>query len=73
MPINRLLGESKIKPGDVERLNRAFKLALRSLGLVDRNDTLCDMVARKIIEIDAAGGRDPEQIANMAAQQLGLP
>jgi hypothetical protein len=41
-------------PEDVERLNRAYTYALRSLHLVDRNDPFTEMVARKIIE----GGRD---------------
>jgi hypothetical protein len=40
MPINRLLKEGKFRPEDVERLNRAFALALGLLGLVDRNDPI---------------------------------
>ena len=53
MPINRLLKEGKFRPEDVERLNRAFALALSLLGLVDRNDPICELVARKIIEVGA--------------------
>jgi hypothetical protein len=54
MPINRLFREGKIKPEEVERLNQALSLTLSVLGLVDRNDPICEIVARKIIEIDAA-------------------
>jgi hypothetical protein len=71
MPINRLLKEGKFTPGEVERLNRAFALALDLLGLVDRNDPICEMVARKIISVHAAGTRGAEEIAKLAVAQLG--
>jgi hypothetical protein len=72
MPINRLFREGKIKPEEVERLNR-FMFALHRLNLVDRNDPVCDIVARKVIEIDRAGTHDPEEISKLAAKQLGIP
>lgn len=71
MPINRLLRQAKFTPEEVERLNRAFVLALRRLSLVDRNDPICEIVARKIIDIDTAGTHEPEEIANLAVAQLG--
>jgi hypothetical protein len=70
MPIDRLF---KIKAEEVERLNRAFTFALDRLSLVDRNDPICDIVARKVVEIDRAGTRDPEEISELAAKQLGMP
>jgi hypothetical protein len=71
MPINRLLKEGKFTPEEVERLNRAFTLALSILGLVDRNDPVCEMVARRIISVYVAGTRAPEEIAKSAVAQLG--
>ena len=71
MPINRLLRDGNIKPAEAERLNRAFVLALSLLDLVDRNDPICEIVGRKIIEIDAAGTHQPEEIARLAVAQLG--
>lgn len=71
MPINRLFREGKIKPEEVERLNQAFSSTLSVLGLVDRNDPICEIVAHKIIEIDAAGTHDPKEIATVAVAQLG--
>jgi len=71
MPIDRLFREGKIKPEEVERLNRAFTFALSALSLVDRNDPVCEIVARKVIEIDAAGTHDPKEIGMLAARQLG--
>jgi len=71
MPINRLLRDRELKPNDVERLNVAFNLALRGLHLVDRNDPICDIVARKVIEIGTNGMLDPKEIAKRVTQQLG--
>jgi hypothetical protein len=73
MPINRLFRDGKINPEEVERLNRAFTFTLRSLSLVDRNDPVCEIVARKVIEIDAAGTHDPQEIASLAIKQLRVP
>lgn len=69
MPINRLLGNAS--SADAERLRQAFAATLKSLHLVDRNDPVCEIVARKIIEIDAAGTHDPHEIAKRAARELG--
>jgi hypothetical protein len=44
-------------PDDIELLSVAFNLALHQLHLVDRNDPLCDIVARKVIEIGTDGTR----------------
>jgi hypothetical protein len=73
MLINRLLKGSKPEPEQLERLNRAFSLTLKSLHLVDRNDPVCEIVARKVIEIERAGTREPQEIAKLAAKQLGIP
>jgi hypothetical protein len=72
MPIDRLLRKRKVKPEEFERLNRAFMLTLKSLHLVDRDDPVCEIVAQKVIQIDAAGTHDPEEIARMTVKQLGF-
>ncbi|MCA6110868.1 hypothetical protein [Bradyrhizobium cenepequi] len=71
MPIKRLL-KDKRTPEEIELLNKAFKHALNLLGVADRNDPFCDMVARKIIEVGATGVREPRQIAEMAVAWIGL-
>jgi hypothetical protein len=43
-------------------LNAAYFRALRSLSLIDRNDPITEMLARKIIEIGATE-TDPEDFA----------
>ena len=71
MPINRLLTESKLDAQDIKRLNEAFDLTLRGLHLVDRNDPICELVARRIIDIGTDVTRDSKQIAALAVKQLG--
>ncbi len=71
MPINRLL-KDKCTPEEIEYLNKAFSHALNLLGVVDRHDPLCDMVARKVIEVGATGISEPREIAEMAVARIGL-
>jgi hypothetical protein len=59
-----------IRSEDAERFCQAFTRTLKSLNLVDRGDPLCDFIARRIIEIDAAGVHDPKEIAKIAVRQL---
>ena len=71
MPINRML-KDKRAPEEIELLNKAFNHALNLLGVVDRNDPLCDMVARQFIEVGGSGPCEPRQIAEMAVARIGL-
>ena len=71
MPINRML-KDKRAPEEIELLNKAFNHALNLLGVVDRNDPLCDMVARKVIEVGASGPCEPRKMAEMAVARIGL-
>jgi hypothetical protein len=73
MPINRLLLDGKLEPEEIERLDRAFSFTLKSLSLVDRDDSVCEIVARKVIEIARAGTHEPQEIAKLAAKHLGVP
>jgi|SRR5215471_7639794 len=71
MPIDRLLQNSKLEPAAQKALRLAFIRALRLLGLVDRNDPVCEIVACKIVEIGAIGASDPIAISDVAVRQLG--
>jgi len=71
MPLDRLLERRGIGSEDSERLKQAFNLALNGLHLVDRNDPICDIVARKVIEIGLDGTRDPPEIAALTIKLLG--
>jgi len=71
MPINRL-PKDKRAPEEIELLNKAFNRALNLLDVVDRNDPLCDMVARKVIEVGASVPSEPREIAEMSVARIGL-
>jgi len=70
MPITRLLQKSNLWPAQQEILNLAYIRALRLLHLKDRSDPICEIVARKIIEIGATGAGDPVVISEIAVRQL---
>ncbi|UPJ47992.1 hypothetical protein IVB30_33345 [Bradyrhizobium sp. 200] len=40
--------------------------------MVDRNDPIAEIVAKKTIEIGATGVRDPAEISKLAIEQLGI-
>ena len=71
MPINWLLKDGQHTPEQIELLNNAFNHALSLLSVVDRNDPLCAMVARKIVEVGATGTREPRKIAEIAVARMG--
>jgi hypothetical protein len=65
MPINRLLKDGKLGAEEIARLNAAYSYVLCELSLVDRNDPLMEMLARRIIEAGATE-TDPAKISQMA-------
>jgi hypothetical protein len=71
MPINHLLSDSKLDPEHIELLSAAFNRALRELHLVDRNDPICEIVARRVIDVGTSGISDPRKIAEAVVKQLG--
>ena len=71
MPLDHLMKRRGIGAQDAERLQQAFRLALSGLQLVDRNDPVCELVARKVIAIGMDGTRDPHDIAALTIKQLG--
>ena len=72
MPIKRLLAGYQLEPEELEILTAAFNRALRSLGVVDRNDPLTELIAREIIEIGATSVRDPVEICKIAFKRLSI-
>ena len=71
MPIRRLLENSPSPPEEISRLVAAYELTLRALHLVDRNDPIAEMVARKVIEIGDRGG-DALEISKLTVKELAV-
>jgi hypothetical protein len=72
MPIYRLLQNVPLEPEDISRLAAAYEQALKAIGLIDREDPLAEMVAKKIIEIGQTGVRDPAEISDLTVKALGV-
>jgi hypothetical protein len=72
MPICRLLQNMPMGPEEISRLTTAFEQTLRTMGLVDRNDPVVEMVAKRIIEVGQTGVRDPAEISALAIKELGV-
>ncbi|HZR72632.1 hypothetical protein [Bradyrhizobium sp.] len=50
----------------------AYERTLRALGLVDRNDPITEMVAKKIIELGQRGVREAKELSALAVKELGV-
>jgi DNA integrity scanning protein DisA with diadenylate cyclase activity len=59
-------------PEEIARLTTAYEETLRTIGLVDRNDPITEMIARKIIEIGQRGVRDPMQLSELTIKEMGI-
>ena len=68
MNIYRLL--RNIPLGETGHLIAAYELTLRALDVVDRNDPLTTMIAKKVLEIGETGLKDPAEISKRAAKSL---
>jgi hypothetical protein len=69
MPIYALLREqAAFTPDEVTVLGNVFEDVLRTLGLVDRNDPLTEMVAKKVVELAKAGIREPDRLKAVTIQ-----
>jgi hypothetical protein len=74
MSIKRFLKDSKLNLKQQEILYAAFIRTLLVFRLVDRNDPICEMVARKIMEVGAAtGASDAMVVSEIAIKQLMRP
>jgi hypothetical protein len=73
MPIYRLLQNMSMGPEEISRLTTAYEQALRTIGIVDRDDPLAELLARKIIEIAQTGVREPRDISTLAIKEIGIP
>ena len=72
VPIARLLRSGTFDPADIDRITAAYEAALQLLRLVDRNDSICELLAAKIIEVFRAGESDPPRLCARALKELGV-
>jgi hypothetical protein len=72
MAIYRIFQNNPLEPEQIARLSEAYEQTLRTLCLVDRNDPLTELIAKKIIEIGQTGVKEPTQISELAIKDLGI-
>jgi DNA integrity scanning protein DisA with diadenylate cyclase activity len=72
MAIYRLLQNSPFGPEQIAVLTDAYERTLRKLNLVDRNDPITEMIARKIIELGQRGVREAKQLSELTIKELGV-
>jgi hypothetical protein len=69
VPIYELLkGQGAFAPEELAVLGRVFEDVLQTLGLVDRQDPMTEMVAKKLVELGKAGVRDPDRLKALTLQ-----
>jgi hypothetical protein len=71
VPLYRLLQNAAFDPDAVAAMSAAFEEACRTLGLAERSDPLCNLVAEKILECAGTGERDPIRLRECALQAIG--
>jgi hypothetical protein len=59
MPIYPLLHEGVFNPDECQAMGIAFEGVLQELGLKDRADPLCTLIALEIIKLGQQGITDP--------------
>lgn len=72
MAIYHLLQNSPLGPEEIAVLTDAYERTLHALCLVDRNDPITDLIAKKIIELREGGVREAEQLSALAIKELGV-
>ena len=71
MAIDRLLKGSSLDQELIAQLKLAYEATLRSLHLVDRNDPITELIAKRIIAVGKRGG-DPFEISKLVIKGFGL-
>jgi len=64
-----LLQHSTLPPEEVDRLITAYELTLYTLNLIDRNDAINEIIAKKVVETGISGG-DAVEISKLAIKEL---
>jgi hypothetical protein len=67
LPSSDLLG-----PDEIKVMTEAYEGALSDWDIADRNDSLTELIAKSIVNVTAAGERDPILVKERAINALGV-
>ena len=66
MPLTSYLGGLDFDSSAISAMGLAYEKVRAALGIVDRNDRLNEIIARKVIELAQAGETDPDRLFEQA-------
>ena len=72
MAIYKLLQGSAFQPEHCEAMGIVYEKLLKELGLKDRNDPMCEMIAQKVIDLGQGGESDPDRLHDLALAAIRL-
>ena len=73
MGIHKLIANGSFGPNEIRAMSEAYEAALVVLQLNnDRDEPITELIAKSIINISAAGERDPAHMAERAINALGI-
>jgi hypothetical protein len=70
MPIYRLTESGVFAPELVAMMGDVFEDVLKTLGLVDREDPVAQLIAHKIIGMVQSGERDPVRLKHLTLEAV---
>jgi hypothetical protein len=71
MPFRHLIQDATFDPAAIEIMSATYEGVCKALNLVDRNDPLTMLIAKKIIELASKGERNPDLMCRDALKALG--
>ena len=73
MGIHKLIANGTFGPDEIRIMSDAYEAALIALQLNNNQDEpITELIAKSIINVSAAGERDPAQMAERAINALGI-
>ncbi|MBR0797000.1 hypothetical protein JQ615_16535 [Bradyrhizobium jicamae] len=72
MPVTRQFADINLTPDQQHIIELAFGTALRKLNLVDRNDPLCDLVAKTMVEVLTRGVTNALALSEITIREIGV-
>jgi hypothetical protein len=72
MSVHKLIANGSFGPDEIRVMSEAYEDALVVLQLGNGDDPIAELIAKSIINVSAAGERDPAQMAERAINALGI-
>jgi hypothetical protein len=70
MAIYRMLSGMVFDPEEIKAMTSAYEAVLSELELMDRNDPLTEIIARKIITLYQTGTCEPDVLAKLTPRDI---